>query len=112
MIAANVRVPHARLIVAAAALIVCAALLLLTRTYTFYFDEWTFITSAPDWTLRTYFEPHNEHPSMLLKLVYSLLLETAGLRTYLPYMPALRVAAAANGLLLFGLVCRRAGDGA
>jgi hypothetical protein len=110
MTAADVRVPRARLIVGAAAVTVCAALLLLTRTYTFYFDEWTFITSAPDWTLRTYFEPHNEHPVMLLKLVYSLLLATAGLRTYLPYMGALLVAHAANVLLLFELVRRRAGD--
>src|SRR5438093_1613752 len=90
--AADVRVPHARWAIALAALIVCAALLYLTRTYTFYFDEWTFITSAPDWTLRSYFEPHNEHPVMLLRLVYSLLLETAGLRTYLPYMAALLLA--------------------
>jgi len=110
MTAADVRVPRARLIVAAAAVTACAALLLLTRTYTFYFDEWTFITSAPDWTLRSYFEPHNEHPVMLLKLVYSLLLETAGLRTYLPYMAALLLAHAANVLLLFELVRRRAGD--
>ena len=110
MTAADVRVPRARLIVAAAAVTACAALLLLTRTYTFYFDEWTFITSAPDWTLRTYFEPHNEHPVMLLKLAYSLLLETAGLRTYLPYMAALLLAHAANVVLLFELVRRRAGD--
>ena len=110
MAAADVRVPHARWAIALAALIVCAALLYLTRTYTFYFDEWTFITSAPDWALRTYFEPHNEHPVMLLRLVYSILLETAGLRTYLPYMAALLLAHAANVLLLFELVRRRAGD--
>src|SRR5438093_10276457 len=110
MIAARGRGPHPRWSSTLAALIVCAALLYLTRTYTFYFDEWTFITSAPDWTLRSYFEPHNEHPVMLLRLVYSLLLETAGLRTYLPYMAALLLAHAANVLLLFELVRRRAGD--
>ena len=110
MTAADVRVPRARWIVAAAMLIVCAALLLLTRTYTFYFDEWTFITSAPDWTLRSYLEPHNEHPVMLLKGLYAALLNTFGLRAYWPYMAGLLLAHAANVVLLFELVRRRAGD--
>lgn len=108
--AGDVRVPYARWIVAAAALIVCGALLFFTRTFTFYFDEWTFITSAAGWTLASYFEPHNEHPSMLLKLVYSTLLDTVGLRSYLPYMAALLIAHLANVLLLFELVRRRAGE--
>src|SRR5207247_11018960 len=106
----DVRVPRARLILAAAALIVCAALLLLTRTYTFYFDEWTFITSAPDWTLRSYLEPHNEHPVLLLKGLYAAMLSTVGLRAYWPYMAGLLLAHAANVVLLFELVRRRAGD--
>jgi len=102
--------PRALPIVVAAALIVCAVILWLTRTYTFYFDEWTFISTAPDWTLATYFRPHNEHPAILFRLAYSTLLDTVGLRSYLPYMTALVVAHAANVVLLFELVRRRSGD--
>jgi hypothetical protein len=109
--AADVRVPHARLIAVTAALLGCAAILWFSRTYTFYFDEWTFITSAPDWTLATYFQPHNEHPSMLFRAVYAALLNTVGLRSYLPYMAVLLVGHLANVLLLFELVRRRAGEG-
>ena len=102
--------PRALPIVVAAALIACAVILWLTRTYTFYFDEWTFISTAPDWTLATYFRPHNEHPAILFRLAYSTLLDTVGLRSYLPYMTALVVAHAANVVLLFELVRRRSGD--
>ena len=102
--------PRALPIVVAAALIACAVILWLTRTYTFYFDEWTFISTAPDWTLATYFRPHNEHPAILFRLAYSALLDTVGLRSYLPYMAALVVAHAANVVLLFELVRRRSGD--
>jgi hypothetical protein len=98
------------MLVVAAALIGAATLLWLTRTFTFYFDEWTFITTAPDWTLATIFRPHNEHPSMLFRLVYWALLNTVGLRSYLPYMGLLMLAHAANVVLLFELVRRRAGD--
>jgi len=105
-----VRVPYAGWIVAIGALIVCSALLFFTRSFTFYFDEWSFITTAPDWTIATYFEPHNEHPSMLLRLLYAALLGTVGLRTYLPYMAVLYLAHFANVLLLFELVRRRAGE--
>ena len=108
--AGDVRVPYARWIVAVIALIVCGVLLFLTRNFTFYFDEWTFITTAAGWTFTSYFQPHNEHPSMLLKLLYAALLDTVGLRTYVPYMAALLVAHLANVLLLFELVRRRAGE--
>src|SRR5438105_1621941 len=54
MTAADVRVPHARLIVVLAGVLVCSAILWLSRTYTFYFDEWTFISTAPDWTFSTF----------------------------------------------------------
>jgi len=110
MTAADVRVRNARLIVVLVAAAACAAILWLTRTYTFYFDEWVFITTAPDWTLRSFFEPHNEHPTMLLKLTYWLLLHTFGLRTYLPYMTAALLAHFVNVVLLFEVVRRRAGD--
>src|SRR5690348_682244 len=110
MTAAGVRVPYARWIVLAAGAVVCATLLWFTRHFYWYFDEWTFIATSPDWTFRTYFQPHNEHPVMLLRLTYTLLLGTVGLRSYVPYMAVLLLAHLANVLLLFELVRRRAGE--
>jgi hypothetical protein len=108
--AADVRVPHARWIVLGAGLTVCGLMLWWTRTFVWYFDEWTFITTSVGWTWASYFEPHNEHPTMLLKLLYAAFLNTVGLRSYVPYMAAVLIAHLANVLLLFALVRRRAGD--
>jgi hypothetical protein len=110
MTAAKVRVPHARWIVALAALAGCAAILLLARGYTFYFDEWTFILTAPDWTLATLLQPHNEHPVMLTRAIYAALLATVGLRSYLPYMGVVLALHVASVVLLFEVVRRRSGD--
>lgn len=110
MTAAGARVPHARWIVLAAGIALCLALLWLSRSFYWYFDEWTFITTASGWTLQTYFKPHNEHPVVLQRLLYTLLLDTAGLRSYVPYMAVLLLAHLANVMLLFELVRRRAGE--
>ena len=109
MKAADVRVPHARLLVVAAAVTVCAAILWLSRGFTFYFDEWTFILPADtSWTL--YLQPHNEHPVMLPRLIYAALLNTVGMRSYVPYMAVLLALHATNVVLLFEVIRRRAGD--
>ena len=109
MKAADVRVSNARLFVIAAAIAGCAAILWLSRSFTFYFDEWTLILpSDTGWT--TYLQPHNEHPAILLKLIYAGLLATVGMRSYLPYMAVLLALHATTVVLLFELVRRRAGD--
>src|SRR6267142_4328719 len=87
--AAEVRIPHARLMVVVAALLASAAILWLARNMTFYYDEWTFILGAPDWTAATLLKPHNEHPVMLTRAIYAVLLSTVGLHSYLPYMATL-----------------------
>lgn len=110
MNASDVRVPHARLIVVIGALIASAAILWLARNLTFYYDEWTFILSAPDWTAATLLKPHNEHPVMITRAIYAVLLSTMGLRSYMPYMAALVAVQAAAVVLLFEVVRRRAGD--
>jgi hypothetical protein len=95
--------------VVAAAVVVCGAILWLSRGFTFYFDEWTFI--LPDdtsWTV--YLQPHNEHPVMLMRLIYSVLLNTVGMRSYVPYMAVLLALHASSVVLLFELVRRRAGE--
>jgi hypothetical protein len=106
----EVRVPHARLFVVIAAVVISGTILVLTRGYTFYFDEWSFILGSPDWTLPTYFQPYNGHPAMLTRLIYTALLGTVGLRSYLPYMAVLLALHATSAVLLFELVRRRAGD--
>ncbi|TAN31908.1 hypothetical protein EPN29_11950 [bacterium] len=110
MTASEVRVPHARLLVVAGALAAGAAILWLARGFTFYFDEWDFILHAPDWQWVSYLQPHNEHPAMLHRAVYSALLATVGLRSYLPYMAVLVALHGTSAVLLFELVRRRSGD--
>jgi hypothetical protein len=110
VIAGQVRLRHARLIAVVAAAVVALALLYFTRGFLFYFDEWDFILAAPAWTPGSILEPHNEHPAMLLRLIYALLLNTAGLRSYLPYMAVLLALHASSAVLLFEVVRRRAGD--
>ena len=106
---ADVRVPRARLLVATIAVIACAAILWLARSFNFYFDEWTVILPTDSsWTV--YLQPHNEHPAMLLRLIYALLLNTVGMRSYIPYMAILLALHATSVVLLFGLVRRRSGD--
>lgn len=102
--------PHARLIVVLAALAFSAAILWLTRGYAFYFDEWTFILTAPDWSLATLLQPHNEHPVMLTRAIYAAMLATVGLRSYLPYMGVVLALHVASVALLFEVVRRRSGD--
>jgi len=107
--AADVRVLNARRFVIGAALVGCAAILWLSRSFNFYFDEWTLILpSDAGWT--AYLQPHNEHPAILLKLIYAVLLATVGMRSYLPYMAVLLALHAITVVLLFELVRRRAGD--
>jgi hypothetical protein len=93
-----------------AALFFSAAILWLTRGYTFYFDEWEFIISSPDWTWATLLQPHNEHPVMITRAIYAALLATVGLRSYLPYMAVVLALHAASVVLLFEVVRRRSGD--
>jgi hypothetical protein len=110
MTAAGVRIPHARAIAIGVAALVCLVILWLSRNFNFYFDEWDFILAAPSWTPVSLLEPHNGHPSMLLIAVYAVLLNTVGLRSYLPYMAVLLVLHGTSVVLVFELVRRRAGD--
>src|SRR5450759_5653817 len=110
MTISSARIPRARLIVVALAVVAAATILWLSRGYTFYFDEWDFIQGAPNWSWTSYLQPHNEHPSILFKLIYAGLLNTVGMSSYVPYMAVLLALHAANAVLMFALVRRRVGD--
>jgi hypothetical protein len=82
-------------------------LLWLGRGMTFFADEWAFIESRSLGDPGTWLPPHNEHWSTLVILVYRALVETVGLRSYVPY---LAVVVGLHGLVvvLLFLVIRRA----
>jgi hypothetical protein len=63
-------------------------LLWLGRGMTFFSDEWAFIENRSLGDPGTWLPPHNEHWSTLPVIAYRLLVETVGLRTYVPYLAA------------------------
>jgi hypothetical protein len=107
---ASVRIPRAGSLALGAGFAAFCVLLYLGRNLIFFYDEWTLITQSPRWTLVSFFQPHNEHWSTLLKVTYEALLHTVGLRSYLPYLALALLLHVASALLLFVLVRRRAGD--
>ena len=107
---AAVRIPRAGLLALGAGFAAFGVLLFLGRNLIFFYDEWTLITQSPRWTLVSFFQPHNEHWSTLLKLTYEALLLTVGLRSYLPYLALALALHVASALLVFVLVRRRAGE--
>jgi hypothetical protein len=72
-------------------------LLWLGRGMTFFSDEWAFIENRSLGDPATWLPPHNEHWSTLPVIAYRLLVETVGLRTYVPY---LAVVIALHGLVV------------
>lgn len=85
-------------------------ILYLTRTFDFFYDDWDFVLSAYRWHLRDYFEPHNHHWTLVPQLIYTVLLQTTGMRSYVPFMVVLLLLHVAAAVLLFLLVRRRSGD--
>ena len=80
----------------------------LGRGLTFFSDEWAFITSRSLTDPATWWAPHNEHWSTLPVLAYRALVETVGLRSYVPYLLVIAVLHALVAWLVFRAVERRA----
>jgi len=71
----------------ASLLVSLAILLVLNRHAWFIYDEWDMVVRATQpLTLHDLFVPHNEHWSTIPILIYRMMLDVFGLRTYLPYM--------------------------
>ena len=106
----DARVPHAMKLMAGLCVTAFCAILYLARRLDFFFDEWSFIGTAAHWHLRDYFVPHNEHWSTVPMVIYKVLLDTVGMRSYLPYMAVLLLLHVSAAFLLFLIVRRRCGD--
>ena len=78
------------------------------RGLTFFSDEWAFITSRSLTDPATWWAPHNEHWSTIPVLAYRALVETVGLRSYVPYLLVIAVLHALVAWLVFRAVERRA----
>jgi hypothetical protein len=84
-------------------------LLWLGRGMTFFADEWAFIESRSLGDPGTWLRPHNEHWSTIPILIYRAIVETVGLRTYVPYLAVLLALHGLVVVLTFVAVRRAAG---
>jgi hypothetical protein len=82
----------------------------LGRGLTFFADEWAFIRDRSLGDPSTWLAPHNEHWATVPVLAYRALVETVGLRTYVPYLALLLTIHVIVAWLVFGLVRRRTGS--
>lgn len=92
-----------------AAIIAIPILLGLGAGLTFFSDEWAFIESRSLTDPSTWFTPHNEHWSTLPILVYRALVETVGLRSYMPFLAVLIALHLVVSALAYVLVRRASG---
>lgn len=76
---------------------------------TFFSDEWAFIERRSLLDPGTWWAPHNEHWSTIPVVVYGALVETVGLRSYVPFLVVLYGLHVVGCAALFVLIRRRAG---
>ncbi|HET9198608.1 MAG TPA: hypothetical protein VFN92_10190 [Solirubrobacterales bacterium] len=94
----------------ALALVASGALLLtLASNLTFVSDGWELLAGRPDWTAGTFLRPFNEHPIMLLALVYKVLLALFGMESALPFYLVSISLFLGSAVLLFVYMRRRVG---
>lgn len=76
---------------------------------TFYSDEWAFIEGRALTDPSTWWAPHNEHWSTIPIVVYRMIMELVGLRTYVPYLAVVHMLHVSGCAAVFVLVRRRVG---
>ena len=101
------RAPDAVFVIVAAASV--PVLLWFGRGLTFFSDEWAFIVDRSLSDPSTWWAPHNEHWSTVPILAYRALVETVGLRTYVPYLALVILLNVVVAVLVRRQVERRAG---
>lgn len=106
----EVRIPHSAKLMLGLCLVAFGALLRVSRNLDFFYDEWSFLDTARGWTLRSYFEPHNEHWSTVPRIIYKVLLHLNGAHSYLPFMAVVLLMHVSAAFLLFMIIRKRSGD--
>jgi hypothetical protein len=101
------RVAPAILVLAGIAML--GLLLYVSRWLTFWFDEWTFVVSRPDPSVRAIFSPHVDGFLATVAVIYEALLHLFGLGAYLPYLLVDWLAHFVCVALLYHIVARRSG---
>ena len=76
----------------------------------FFLDEWDFLAARSLTNIDSLLRPHNEHWSTLPIIVYRVLWQLFGLRTYLPYQVII-VSLHLTAAVLLRRIMRRAGRG-
>ncbi len=91
--------------------VVAAGLLLLIagQHLTFFFDEWTFVTTRRGGGVSSWLDPHNGHLVLFPVLIYKLLFAVFGLRHYTPYRIVGIALHLTCGVLLYVLIRPRLG---
>jgi hypothetical protein len=84
----------------------CLVVFSVTRTLTFYLDDWAFLVSRRDWTLDTFLRPHNQHAAVVPVAIFKVLFELRGATSYGPYAAALLASHAIVVLLVYAVVRR------
>ena len=107
---ASLRSTRSWILLAALAFAAAAYLLWLTKSYTFYYDEWFFVLFRREWSAAAFLTPHMEYWSTLPILVYKLLFATVGAEHYWPYMLVAVTVQASLATIVFVFIRKRAGD--
>jgi len=101
------RIAPAILVLAGIAML--GLLLYVSRWLTFWYDEWDFVISRPDPSVRSIFVPHVDTFLATLVVIYEAILHIFGLRTYLPYLLVDWLVHFVCVGLLYHIVARRSG---
>ena len=98
---------YAGWIVGLAAVVAAAVLMYIGRRSSFFWDDWWFIIRRRDASLDDFFRPWNGHINAIPILIYKLLFEVVGLRSYVPYRAVLTGLHLLTCALLFVYLRRR-----
>lgn len=72
-------------VLAIASVVASVGFVWLSRSQWFYQDEWRFLVERDAGSISSLLEPHNEHLSIVPIVLYRVLWNIVGLRSYLPY---------------------------
>lgn len=92
-----------------ALLLAAAMLMALMAGQTFFQDTWAFLLDRQDFSVQSFFAPHNEHIAVIPVAIDKLLVAVFGMTTALPEQIVMTIAVLAAAALLFVYIRRRIG---